>query len=137
MRTEVAVRYVSRLVDEIASDPETSWYVQTLLLVDGERKSSIDFLEAWAASTNPLPLLIIGGYGVGKTALCRQMVYRFGSRWLASPSQSVLPLLLSLSEADRRGGIAAAINEWLITNSRDYALFDTFRGKGRIKILPV
>jgi formylglycine-generating enzyme required for sulfatase activity len=101
--------YVEQLVDDYQTSELASYYVDLGCLrvsydkqgqpIQDSFKPIDSYVDVWlkpGAERNHISIL--GDYGTGKTSFCRQYAAKQGRRWLASPDEERIPLLVNLRD---------------------------------------
>ncbi len=81
----------------------------------------------WIESDDPRPMALLGGYGMGKTSVCRFLVAELGKRYLEDPMKRV-PVFIRLADIAKQQELSGLIAKTLAERYRvkDYH-FEKFR----------
>jgi signal transduction histidine kinase len=118
--------YHQRLRAEFAADfgeGEESWYVETRARQEKLEIDSLDaFVDEWLGRPQHSPLMLLGGYGTGKTSFCRHYAVRLVER--GSP---ILPVIISLRDFQKAAHIESLFRDFLEEQCNALSpRFDTF-----------
>lgn len=84
---------------------DASWYIDPQGSHTTGSLASLDaFVDGWLVAPERQPLILLGGYGTGKTSFCRHYAAR-----LVADGGPVTPLVIPLREFHRAGGLEMLI----------------------------
>jgi len=107
-------RYVRQLVEIFKEDGLSQYYVEQRASETGPLSQKID---AWLSGSNPRPIAILGGYGMGKTSFCKYLVSKLGQEYL-NDTMCRVPIYIRLSEIAKEQELDGLLGKMLASRHR-------------------
>ncbi|HEY6249629.1 MAG TPA: NACHT domain-containing protein, partial [Candidatus Angelobacter sp.] len=122
--------YANALLREIENNERyiPKLFVEPSIRYDpaGKGHQAFAVLSQWLQDAQWNQLTLLGDVGTGKSFLCRMLARHLAHRYLESPSDQPLPLLVDLRNADREFSLEGLILTHFATHSLSRATFDVF-----------
>jgi uncharacterized protein YjbI with pentapeptide repeats len=134
--------YAQRLVEEIEQNEryKPSLFVEPFIGHEarGEGTKAFDIVKEWLGDGRWNQLTLLGDVGTGKSFLCRMIALRLAKEFLQHPTDSPLPLLFDLRNADREFSLEGLVLTHFANHGLSRATFDVFQfllSEGRIVLI--
>jgi NACHT domain- and WD repeat-containing protein len=98
-RTCAIVEYMRSIMDKIDADPILKTYVPlNCSMSNGGEQLVEEATRFWLAENSGRVLTFLGGYGVGKTAICKKICHDLCSDFISGTNKTIIPILIGASD---------------------------------------
>lgn len=98
-RKHRSIALARSFVADIEASEEVNWHVDPLIRLGNLTYDARQLVRRWLEDQKAPHLLILGGYGSGKTHLCRRLAYEYYRAWLEANYAGIFPILCPLAPA--------------------------------------
>lgn len=122
--------YIQALITKYESDEVSKFYVPQCFSFEANLDTNSGLVEnellKWIARSDPQPVAILAGYGMGKTTLSKRLAYLLADKHRNDPSQRI-PILIPLEELSTEQSLEGLLGKHFTSTAviRNYC-FDIF-----------